>query len=82
MHAQYGEERMLNLLATTDGMPPRDLVETFQKDVDAFVNGAPQSDDLTMLAIRYQISAIVMRNDIQQIPTLSEWWTDCMCPTN
>ena len=73
VHAQYGEERMLNLLATTDGMPPRDLVETFQKDVDAFVNGAPQSDDLTMLAIRYQISAIVMRNDIQQIPTLSEW---------
>ena len=26
-----------------------------------------------MLAIRYQTSAIVMRNDIQQIPTLAEW---------
>ncbi len=73
VHAQYGEERMLKLLTTTDGMPPRNIVETFQKDVNSFVNGAPQSDDLTMLAIRYQISAIVMRNDIQQIPTLSEW---------
>ena len=26
-----------------------------------------------MMAIRYQIPAIVFRNDIQQIPTLSEW---------
>ena len=41
--------------------------------METFADGAPQSDDLTLLAIRYQISAIVMRNDIQQIPTLAEW---------
>jgi len=37
------------------------------------VNGAQQSDDLTMLAIRYQTPAIVLGNDIQQIPSLTEW---------
>ncbi|MBR1928374.1 MAG: SpoIIE family protein phosphatase [Paludibacteraceae bacterium] len=80
-HTQYGEERMLNLLTKANGMSPRDIVETIQKDVDTFVNDAPQSDDLTMLAIRYQISAIVMRNDIQQIPTLAEWIEGLQVPT-
>lgn len=72
-HHQFGEQRMMETLAATEGMLPREMVETMQMRVSDFVNGAPQSDDLTMMAIRYQISAIVMRNDIQQIPTLSEW---------
>ena len=44
-----------------------------QAAVETFVGDAEQSDDLTMLVIRYQTPAIVMRNDIQQIPTLAEW---------
>ena len=44
-----------------------------QNAVESFVDGAQQSDDLTMLAIRFEKPAIVMRNDIQQIPTLAEW---------
>jgi len=72
-HAQFGEQRMMDVLAAAEGLQPREMVEKMKNCVQAFVNGAPQSDDLTMLAIRYQISAIVMRNDIQQIPTLAEW---------
>ena len=72
-HELYGEERMLEALKRTNGMPPRDMIDAMQNSVAEFVNGAQQSDDLTMLAIRYQIPAIVMRNDIQQIPTLAEW---------
>ena len=70
---QYGEERMLNVLQGIANNRPRNVVETLQADVEAFVGDAQQSDDLTMMAIRYQIPAIVFRNDIQQIPTLSEW---------
>ena len=44
-----------------------------KEKVEAFRDGAEQSDDLTMLCIRYQRPALLMRNDIQQIPTLSEW---------
>ena len=66
-HEQYGEERMMKHLEKCR------TLEEMQADVARFVDGAQQSDDLTMLAIRYQQDAIIMRNDIQQIPTLAEW---------
>ena len=74
-HEQFGEERMMKGLAMSDYrlMSPRKLVEKMQAEVEAFVDGADQSDDLTMMAIRYQLPALIMRNDIQQIPTLEEW---------
>ena len=72
-HQQYGEERMIQALNRMAGNRPREVIETIQQSIKEFVDGAQQSDDLTMLAIRYQTSAIVMRNDIQQIPTLAEW---------
>ncbi len=74
-HEQFGEERMLKALTEERmiSLSPREVVEAMRADVVAFVDGADQSDDLTMLCIRYQTPAIVMRNDIQQIPTLSEW---------
>ena len=74
-HEQFGEERMMKGLAMSDYrlMSPRKLVEKMQAEVEAFVDGADQSDDLTMMAIRYQLPALLMRNDIQQIPTLEEW---------
>ena len=80
-HEQYGEKRMLETLSQTGGLRPREIVERLQKSVDAFVADAPQSDDLTLLAIRYQVPAIVMRNDIQQIPTLAEWVETLNIPT-
>ena len=73
VHEQFGEARMIEGLKHMGGLRPREIVEKMRGAVEAFVENAPQSDDLTMLAIRYQIPAIVMRNDIQQIPTLSEW---------
>lgn len=72
-HEQYGEQRMLQSLSATTASRPREIVEHMQASAEAFVKGAQQSDDLTMLAIRYQTPAIVLGNDIQQIPTLTEW---------
>ena len=76
-HEQYGEERMIRHLedcrTLVADLSPRRVVEEMKADVKRFVDGAQQSDDLTMLAIRYQQDAIIMRNDIQQIPTLAEW---------
>ncbi len=72
-HELFGEERMMQALTGMAGNRPREVIEAMQQSVAMFVDGAQQSDDLTMLAIRYQTAALVMRNDIQQIPTLSEW---------
>ena len=60
-------------LSMTFGMRPYEIVRAMEASVAAFVQEAEQSDDLTMMAIRYQVPAIIMRNDIQQIPTLAEW---------
>jgi sigma-B regulation protein RsbU (phosphoserine phosphatase) len=47
----YGRDRLLALLA---GMQPgpRQVVEAILADVAAFVDGAPQADDITVLALR------------------------------
>lgn len=87
--ALFGEHRMMDVL----GRQPSDigcqaLIESVQQAVRTFVGDAPQSDDLTMFAIRLlaltesrqtelkeqpEKATLVMRNDIQQIPTLAEW---------
>jgi len=73
-HEQYGEQRMMaQLQASACGWRPRTIADRMEADIRKFVGGAEQSDDLTMLVIRYQTPAIIMRNDIQQIPTLAEW---------
>jgi len=74
-HELYGEERMLKELMDErmKGLSPRHLVNAMQASVEAFRENADQSDDLTMLVVRYQIPALIMRNDIEQIPTLAEW---------
>ena len=72
-HALFGDERMMASLNTISDTCPRKVIEHMQGAVGTFVAGAEQSDDLTMFAIRYQHPALIMRNDIQQIPTLAEW---------
>ena len=72
-HEQFGEPHMLQTLETCRSERPRRIIETMEAEVASFVGDAEQSDDLTMLAIRYQTNALLMRNDIQQIPTLAEW---------
>lgn len=72
-HELFGEQRMMSTLSRAVSLRPKQIVDRMDDRIAEFVGGAEQSDDLTMMTIRYQIPAIVMRNDIQQIPTLAEW---------
>jgi phosphoserine phosphatase RsbU/P len=49
----YSEERIENFLGQRYQMPIETIVKELLADVNAFVVGAPQSDDITMLAIAY-----------------------------
>ncbi len=50
----FGNERMLAALnSAPEGCPLDELLQTVKEHVDRFVGDAPQFDDLTMLAIRY-----------------------------
>ena len=78
-HELFGEERMMEALTGLKGS--REHLEIMQKEVALFVDGAPQSDDLTMLIIHYlndvqpsqEERHLLIHNDIQQIPQLAEF---------
>ncbi len=49
----YGEQRMLAAVQQSTAASARELVEYMTNEVHHFVNGYEQSDDLTLLALRY-----------------------------
>ncbi len=83
-HDQFTEQRILDVAQNSlsaNNHKPSLLVESMTNAVRDFVNGAEQSDDLTMLAlqytkqqldVRYQRS-ITLTNDVQQVPQLAEF---------
>jgi len=54
---EYGEERIIAVASKHTAATPADLLQALFADVRAFTKGAPQSDDITALVLRYQPSA-------------------------
>jgi len=50
----FREERMVQALNEGCEKPPEELLRHMRKAVDAFVQGGPQFDDLTMLCLEYK----------------------------
>lgn len=48
----YGEERLEALLPTLKGKSSSEICDAIKKDVEKFVDGDPQSDDMTMLILK------------------------------
>lgn len=79
VHEMFGEERMMRALEGSKASKER--MERLQEAVCSFVDGAQQSDDITMLFIRYLNDAkpdmterhLLIHNDIQQIPQLADF---------
>ena len=53
-HKLYGEDRLLRLLTNGQQLGARPIIEQLLQDVEAFVAGAEQSDDITIMALRRQ----------------------------
>lgn len=78
-HDQFGEDRMETVLR--ERRSSIDHLKAMQTAVEGFVNGAPQSDDLTMLFIHYlpeqsvkpQRHILVIRNEVKQISKLADF---------
>ena len=51
---QYGTERMLSALNRGKDLSPKELLAFVRNDIDAFVQNAPQFDDLTMMCVKYR----------------------------
>jgi len=82
-HELFAEKRILEQaeIAATSSYKPMELVAQMTNAVKMFVNGADQSDDLTMLALQYKREKLIERyqdsitldNDIEQIPQLTKF---------
>ena len=50
---EYGENRIVAVVEKNKDMEPRQLLEALFADVRDFTRGAPQSDDITAMVLRY-----------------------------
>jgi len=87
LHTQFGEQRMKQVAgqALADGkQDPTLLIQSMTQGVNRFVDGAQQSDDLTMLAVQYTKEhrdvrlqrTLLLTNDVGQIGRLSDFVSD------
>ena len=77
--AQFGMQRVMEALDPQ--LSAQEQVQRMHRSVQAFAGKAPQSDDLTLLYIRYMNDNaptlterhLILHNDIRQIPQLAEF---------
>ena len=50
----YGMERLQTILGTVAAQSPDQILPAVKADIDAFVDTAPQFDDITMLCLEYK----------------------------
>ncbi len=79
---QFGLNRLHELLQSSDSADsPHALLQTLSQAVKQFAEGADQSDDLTMLAIRYSPEAeldilnqaLTLNSDVHQVDLLGDF---------
>ena len=81
---QFSLSRVMAVLEGAASLSPQQLLEKMTAEVHAFVEDAEQSDDLTMLAIRYTPvnrelvldEEQTLRNDVLQVPELNAFVKD------
>ena len=50
---EFGDDRLLACIDAQRGQPPRGMLDALLGDVRTFCGGAPQSDDVTMVVVRF-----------------------------
>ena len=82
-HRQYGLQRVKGTVARHITAPPQQLLDVLRADCEQFVDGAEQSDDLTMLAVSYTPAQEVtelerelkVTNDVKHVPEVNDFIT-------
>ena len=78
-HKQFGLKRVETALGSCTDLQPKDILGKVTEAVHGFVKDAEQSDDLTMLAIRYTpkqfestlTETLLIKNDVKEVSKLS-----------
>ncbi|MGN1103946.1 MAG: SpoIIE family protein phosphatase, partial [Candidatus Coproplasma sp.] len=79
---QYGMKRLAAVLARESKKTPAELLPLIKSDLDAFVNGAEQFDDITMLCIQFngtgKSTEICVKPDRDSIQTVTAFVENAM----
>ena len=49
----FSEERLQNMIRAVAASPARNVVQRLLEEIDSFCTGAPQTDDITIVALRF-----------------------------
>ena len=80
-HKQFGLKRIQAVLQDCTDKKPQEILKKITENVEGFVKNAEQSDDLTMLVIRYTpkqfkstlTETLTIKNDVQEVKRISEF---------
>ena len=74
----FGEERALRIAAGFASMTAQEQIAAIRQAVREYTDGAEQSDDLTLLAIRYmpERESLTVSNDLQELERLEPFLED------
>jgi sigma-B regulation protein RsbU (phosphoserine phosphatase) len=70
----FGDERLIALLKSKCGVEPDEMIDEIFAEVQRHADGAEQSDDITMMCIKYcnkMEKTIILANDIAEISKLN-----------
>ncbi len=84
--AFFGRQRVSELMARCADMAPKEMVDTVIAEVEQFAGATEQSDDLTLLAIRYTPpegkfvldELLTLNNDVSEVSRLGAFIKDVM----
>jgi anti-anti-sigma factor len=54
---QYGEERLIQMVKDNAYLPPTEFIEKLDADIKLFTGDHPQSDDITVVAVKEKLTA-------------------------
>lgn len=80
-HELFGREHVIQMIADMGTTDPRQMVETTIDRVNVFAESTEQSDDLTLLAVRYNPSednnnleeSLTLTNDLKEVDKLGSF---------
>ncbi|NIP38088.1 MAG: SpoIIE family protein phosphatase [Candidatus Dadabacteria bacterium] len=73
----FEEQNLIDKLRGYSGLGSKEIIEQVDKDIKEFVGSEPQSDDITMLSIKYLkrpeiMLEIELKNDVSQLQILHD----------
>ena len=75
----YGGERLLHIVRQNSKTPPRKMIDTLVADINRHVDGNEPSDDITLLAIKYdkqqkmEKQTLVISNKMEELGKVTEF---------